>query len=367
MMENKINLLHVVYGVMSGGVEQMLINYFSGDEFENYNLFIAYSNFPDDSCLNNLRKCGFIPIRLNHCTKNQFGYYRELKKIIKKYSINIVHANINIDNYLVLKAAYDCGVKTRIAHSHGLPSPSNLFAKKIFRNFKRTLCNKYSTSNLACSNKAGKYLFLDSNFKIMYNAIETDKFKYNPEIRKNLRKTLNIGNNIVIGYIARFYNGKNHQFLIEIFEQMHIRDKNIKILFIGAGPLKGKIEKDLNEKGLSNNFIILDSKSNIFDYYQVMDLFVFPSEEEGLGMVAIESQINGLYCIASTGVPKDTKISNNIEYIGFDKYIWQREIKNHLLIRNDNYKYECNCDNYNIFTQRNRLKKYYERELYNEK
>lgn len=366
-MRKRINLLHVVYGVMSGGVEQMLINYFSGKEFNNYNLFIAYSNMPDEKCLNKLRKCGFTTIKLNSQTKTPLKYYNELKIIIKKNNINIVHANINIDNYLVLMAANSCGVKTRIAHSHGLPLSTKLVIKKVSRKIKKKLCKKYSTCNFACSEKAGKYLYENKEFNIIYNAINLDKFKYNFEIRKELRKKMNLENNIVVGYIARFSDGKNHPFLIEIFDQIVLENKNVKVIFIGSGHLKDEIQKMINDRNLKNNLIILNSKDDIYNYYQIMDLFVFPSTEEGLGMVAIESQINGVYCIASTGVPKDTKISNNIEFINFDKELWIAEIKKHLFIRTNKNNNKCNYEKYDINTQRNRLKEYYERELYNEK
>ena len=51
--------------------------------------------------------------------------------------------------------------------------------------------------------------------------------------------------------------------------------------------------------------IFLGSRSNTQDYYQAMDVFVFPSLWEGLGIVVIEAQTAGLPCIVSECIPKE--------------------------------------------------------------
>ena len=362
----KINLLQVVFGIMSGGVERMLLNYFSGEEFKDYNLYIAYFGKPDERCLEEFKKCGFQTIRLHTKTKNRLKCYKEIKSVLKKYKIDIVHSNINIENYLVMKAAYDCNIPIRISHSHGLPEPTNNFLRKEYRKIKIYLGNKYSTCNFACSDKAGKYLFGKNKYRLIYNAMETSIFRFDDKMRKKIREELDIKDSIVIGYVARFNNGKNHDFLIDIFDKMDIKNKNVKVIFIGAGPFKQRLEEKIKMLELQNNIFLLSSKQNIYDYYQAMDLFVFPSSEEGLGMVAIESQINGLYCICSTGVPIDTKISDNIIYLDLIPDLWIREITKNLKLREDNKMAVYDDGKYNIFKQRIVLYNLY-KELINEK
>lgn len=55
---------------------------------------------------------------------------------------------------------------------------------------------------------------------------------------------------------------------------------------------------------------MVGSKTNTEDYYQAMDIFVFPSLWEGLGIVAIEAQANGLPCILSENIPDDVMLTN---------------------------------------------------------
>ena len=230
---SKKNVLHVVYGLMSGGVEQMLLNYFSTDEFNDCNFYIAYMGNADERCINAFLNIGFKPIKLSHRTNERISFYNEIKNIIKEFNINIVHSSLNIENYLVMKAAFDSDVQLRISHSHGLPDPSSNFIKKQLRKIKLLIGRKYSNCNLACSTKAGDYLFGTGKYDVIYNAMDIYKFKFNREVRKNIRSSLNISDNeLLIGYVGRLANGKNHKFLIDLFSNMNIKEKNIKVVFI---------------------------------------------------------------------------------------------------------------------------------------
>jgi glycosyltransferase involved in cell wall biosynthesis len=361
MKNDKVNLLHVVNGLKSGGVEQMLINYFSSNVFDNYNLFIAYSNKADDSCLEQFKKNGFVTIELkNEPCKLRIRYLFELKKIMLNNKISILHTHINQDNYLPLIAAKMAGVKLRISHSHGLPpNTSSFFKKNVIRKLKRWLGIVFSNERLACSKKAGDALFEKSNYKIIYNSINIAKFKYNYNIRQELRMKFNIEKRMVIGYVARFENGKNQKFLLEVFKDIVINNPTAYLILIGFGIYKNELMKKITELNLSNNVLLLSSTENIYDYYQMFDLFAFPSLEEGLGMVAIESQVNGLFCIASTGVPTETKISDNIIYLPLNKSIWINEINNRLSIRKKELRYSCDSHNFDINLQRNNLLRCY--------
>lgn len=86
-------------------------------------------------------------------------------------------------------------------------------------------------------------------------------------------------------------------------------------MLIGQGPLMEEIKEKVNNFGLNDCVIFLGQKDNVNEYYNAMDLFLFPSLYEGLGMVVIEAQVNGLPCIVSDEVPKIAKISDNIKFI----------------------------------------------------
>jgi glycosyltransferase involved in cell wall biosynthesis len=62
-------------------------------------------------------------------------------------------------------------------------------------------------------------------------------------------------------------------------------------------------------------------------YMQAMDVFLFPSLYEGLGLVAIEAQAAALKVIASDYIPKEANITNYFEHYPLDdKSVWVNRI-----------------------------------------
>ena len=74
------------------------------------------------------------------------------------------------------------------------------------------------------------------------------------------------------------------------------------------------------------------------------DIFLLPSLHEGLGIVLIEAQVSGLRCIASTNVPNEAKLTNNVTFLPLEAEQWIEEIKNQTL-------YKRNCE-VNIITDK---------------
>ena len=95
--------------------------------------------------------------------------------------------------------------------------------------------------------------------------------------------------------------------------------------------------------------------------YNAMDVFVFPSLYEGLGMVLIEAQINGLPCLISDKVPKNVKFNSNVEVLEI-----KDDVKNYLSILLRHYRTENINENlkieYNINYQSFKLAKKYLKE-----
>ena len=237
------------------------------------------------------------------------------------------------------------------------------------KQFLRPFSKRYATHYFCCSELAGRWLFGNKTYDqgkvyLLNNAIDVDKFKYDEKIRKEKRKELNIKDNqLVIGHIGRFVQQKNHEFLIDIFNEIYKQDKNAILLLIGEGPLKEEIQNKVNELGLDKNVKFLGQRSDANELYQAMDLFLFPSLYEGLGMVLIEAQCAGLPCIASIEVPQIAKISDKFVFENLKenpkkwadiclKFLKEKSIRK-------NSEKSLNIQNYNIKNEAKKLKNKY--------
>ena len=249
-----------------------------------------------------------------------FAYQKLLIKLFKEKKYDIVHSNINALSVFPLRAAKKAGVPIRIAHSHSTSNPKE-WKKTLIKNMLRPFSKKYANVYFACSELAGRWLFGNKTFDegkvtIINNAIDVEKFVYNEDIRKKVRNELKEkckseinDDTLIVGHIGRFVKQKNHEFLIDIFNEIYKRKENSVLVLVGQGPLQKKIEEKVNKLGLQDCVLFLGQRDDANELYQAMDVFVLPSLYDGLGMVLIEAQYAGLNCYCSEVVPKEAYIS----------------------------------------------------------
>lgn len=353
-----------VLGIMdSGGIESCVMNYYRNIDRNKIQFdFIVCegSKLPYKDEIEKLGGKIYIVPHYKHIIK----YIKSVREILKKNNYKIVHAEMNSMSVFPLYCAYKENVKVRIAHSHSTANKKE-WKRDILKNILKLFSKIYATEYFACSEHAGKWLFgkkvvQDNELFIMNNAIENERFNYDEQVRNRIRKELNIESKYVIGHIGRFVTQKNHEFLIEIFEQIHKRNHNTILILMGDGKLEEIIKEKVKQKRLEKVVLFLGIKSNVQDYMQAMDILVFPSLYEGLGMVTIEAQINELFVVCSTNVPIEAEISNKIRFLSLKKdEEWIRLIENKENNRKEATIYNSEKSKYNIKLQCEKLERKY--------
>lgn len=319
-----IRVLQVVTIMNRGGLETMLMNYYrkidrSKIQFDFMTNRYERGHYDDEIEALGGKIYRMTPIKPGNYRK----YFKELDKFFNEHrEYKIVHSHINENSGFVLRAAKKAGISCRIAHSH--LSDLKLDYKYPFRLYARKNLKGNVSDYFACSKRAGEWLFgkgiSDSGkITVLNNAVDTNNFKINENIRNKVRKDLGIENKKVIGHVGRFNPQKNHEFLIDVFNEVYKKDKNTVLLLIGDGYLKEKIEEKVKKLGLCEGVKFLGVREDIPELMQAMDLFLFPSQFEGLAVVMVEAQAAGLKVITSTGVTKESNITNNVEFIDLKK------------------------------------------------
>ncbi len=367
-----IRVAQIIGKWVGGGVEAVVMNYYRHIDHSK----IQFDFFCDDDSTNipyeEIEALGGKVILIPPY-QNVFKYQKKLIGLLREGKYRVVHSHINTLSVFPLRAAKKAGIPVRIAHSHST-SNSKEWKKNLIKSILKPLAKIYSTDYFACTEHAGRWLFGNKTFEqgkvfIMNNAIEIEKFKYNEIVREQKRRELGIDKNtLVIGHIGRFVEQKNHDFLIDIFDEVHKKESNSILLLVGQGPLMENIKQKVEKLGITEAVKFLGQRIDVNDLYQVFDVFLFPSLYEGLGMVLIEAQASGLFCLASNEVPKITKITENIEFIGLNESIdvWKEYILNKQFIRKDyiedikNHGYDINIETIKLidkYTSFNVIKK----------
>ena len=177
--------------------------------------------------------------------------------------------------------------------------------------------------------------------------------------RDKYRKELNLVDKKVYGHIGRFDHNKNHEFLIDVFSKILEKEKDSYLLLIGIGELENKIKEKVNNLNISDRVIFLGYREDINYLLDTMDIFIFPSIKEGLGLVSIEAQTSGLPVVVSNGIPDSANINNFHKIDSFDIDTWVNTILSlKILDRNNSYKDTINS-RYSIKDSTKDLEKIY--------
>ena len=335
MVETKepIRIGHIIGKWVGGGVEAVVMNYYRHIDRNKIQFDFLCDEDSSNIPYKEIEKLGGRVILIPPYQKI-LKYHKELKRIFKENKYKIVHSHINTLSIFPLFAAKIAGVPVRIAHSHSTTNKKE-WKKNIAKQILRPFSKFFSTDYFACSELAGRWLFGNKTYDkgkvyLLNNAIDVDKFAYNKEKRQRKRKELNIQEDtLVIGHIGRFVEQKNHKFLIDIFNDVHKQKENSILLLAGQGPLENEIMEKVKKLKLENSVKFLGQRNNTNELYQAMDVFLFPSLYEGLGMCILEAECSGLSCIVSNKVPQIVNMTNDVKFLNLNQNIkiWKEEIE----------------------------------------
>lgn len=314
-MGSPIRILQVFGGLNRGGSETAIMTIYRNIDREKVQFdFVVHTEDVGDYEDEILSLGGNIYRFPKYNLKNHYNYVKKWSNFFEeKKQYKIIHGHFFTISSVYFSVAKKYGVKC-IAHSH--ISHINGLRGILVRMFTYPL--RYSADYLfACSEKAGLWLYGNKaikkdKFHIVNNAINASEFTFDENTRKEVRKKLDLDDKFVIGHIGRFTEQKNHTFLIEIFKEVQRENKDSVLLLIGEGKLENEIAKKVSEYGLDKNVIFTGVRSDIPELMQGMDIFVFPSLYEGLGIVAIEAQAAGLPCIVADTIPDEAFITDLI-------------------------------------------------------
>lgn len=373
MKKEPVKVLYFVDRMLRGGIQSLVIDWVSRFDKQKIHVdFLLLDDGKEYELEQTLKELGCTVYKLKGIwvkTPIDFIKYKyAVKSFFKEHhDYKVVHMHSSSKNYMILKYAKKYDIPIRIAHSHNIDFQTKNSLKKLIGNlFKKPLI-KYATDYFACSKIAGEWLFGEDivesdKFRVIHNAVDYDKFKFNENIRKNMRKEFGFKeNDIVIGNVGRFAQQKNHDFLIDIFNECYKINSNYRLLLVGIGELEQEIKNKVSILGLEKEVVFAGFRKDVNCCMQAMDLFLMPSLHEGLPVVGVEAQASGLTCYMSKDViTPEVKIADNVYFISLNKSSkdWAEKIITSNNDRANNFN-KLNNDGYIIDSVIKTLEKYY--------
>lgn len=308
----------------NSGVMRVLMNYYYKIDRDKVQFDFLYFVKSDDSYQDEIIALGG---NVYFVSKPSISFHslKELYYFFQQHGREYIWLH-NHESYLTVllyPLAKHFGISDVIVHAHLTKYSDKLLS--AIRN--AILCAPLKilpVKKMACSQAAADFLYGKKQpVYILRNLVDCRQYAYDAEQRKKLRCALGLQDSFVIGHVGRFQKQKNHRFLIELFAVFYQEHPDSRLLLVGDGPLESEIQNMVQEKQLESVVFFVGAQKDIVSYLSVMDVFLLPSLFEGLPMVALEAQANGLECILADTITEEVALSEKVQFCSLkDKKGW---------------------------------------------
>lgn len=311
-----IRVLHVIGAMDRGGAETMIMNFYRKMDLSKYQFdFLVHETRKCDYDDEIRERGGNIYSVSRYKIFNYSAYKKEIRDFfLERHDYDIVHGHICSSINIYLKEARKYGIKT-IAHSHSSNfgfSLDTLFTKIVSLNTVNIADYFFGCSLQAGIDRYGKKIVSSSSFSILNNGIDTDLYRFDQDKRIQLQKQYHVEGSLVFGHVGRLTHAKNHDFLLRVFKCILGKYSNSELFLFGRGELEEEIKKKIEDLGIQEHVHLMGVVDNVYDYMQMLDVFLFPSKYEGLGIALVEAQASGLPCIINEDLPEEAKITDSV-------------------------------------------------------
>ena len=312
-----IRVLHVLGQLCHGGVEVWLMNMLRVMDRRALQFDFALHSLDDSSYVPEARELGAKIFLLDPPRQVPLTYGRSLARLIRGSGpFDVVHSHVHLFSGYALRIAARCGVRKRIAHSHTIDEfvyANASVARRTYRSLMRRMILRYSTAGLACSPVAAAALYgenwqADDRWHVLPYGLDLSRFACLPA-KIELRTRFGIPpQRIVIGQVSRLVDFKNQAYSVNVLASLVNRGIDAHLLLVGGGPMEEPLRAQLHNLGLTERASLVGDQADVAPFVGAMDCHVFPSEYEGLGIVALEAQAACVPVIASDRVPEQVMV-----------------------------------------------------------
>jgi sugar transferase (PEP-CTERM/EpsH1 system associated) len=290
-----------------GGIEKIIVDFVHHLDRKSFQPYVAVMR-GGGNLEKELHRIGVDVRDLEIGEGIDFGIVRRLNRVMREKRIGILHTH----NYSAWFYGALANIGWRACHIHTEHSKvENLFRRKLLE----CLLSRFTDDVVAVSGQMKNFLVDDikipkKKVRLIYNGIDTERFRYSMDHRLNKRKELGIDDGVtVFGTVARLELVKDHDLLLRAFAKIpHFLRSRIKLLIVGDGSLKDRLIGRIRESGLARDVQLLGERSDIPELLNAMDVYVLSSRSEGLNLTLLEAMSCRLPIIA-------TKVGGNPEVV----------------------------------------------------
>ena len=341
-----LRILCIVASMDTGGAETFLMKVFRNIDKTRIEMDFCVGTtrkgYYDDEILSNGGKIVYVTMK----SKNFAVFCKDLFSLLRKNHYDcVIRIGASSLTAIELWIAKICGVPCRILRSSNAGTLMDQGIHGVIHKILRVPLTSAATVKIAPSYLAGEYTFgkriAKKDLIILKNGLPTDDFSFSEEYRQQIRDEFDIKEKIVVGHVGRFNPQKNHDYLIDVFNEFSKGKTNAVLMLVGTGELETQIKAKARELDILDKIIFTGVRSDVPKLLMAMDVLVFPSIYEGMPNVVVEAQCTGLPCVISDAITHEAKITDlvTMESIHDAPLKWSTSISQSLEKKVDRNKY----------------------------
>ena len=295
----KKKVLYVISSLTACGPVNVMLEIIKNQNKDVFDIYIlALSRAKKNDITAEFEKEGVTCLLLEMSRINTYIHgVKRIKLLVDKIRPHIIHTHCIRSTYFIGKIATNA---KKIVTIHNYPHLDYKFGYgpiigTIAGYFMLNSIKKFDI-RIACSKSISDELKEKYNIDTIYirNGVrENDKYNKRSVIRKSLGLT---DNDLMVISVGSLSERKNPIYILE--QAKKLKNKNIKLIFLGDGPQKNKCRNYQN-----NNIIFLGNIPNVDDYMAAADIYVSASKAEGLPLSVLEALSAGVPVLLSNIAP----------------------------------------------------------------
>ena len=304
---HKIKILQMIDKPFLGGGQINLLSLAKKLDREKFEVFVCSSE--NGPLVDEVNKNNMTHFPVSFSKKFNRKTVRELVSILADNGIDILHTHGGVAGFYGRWAARKCGLPVVIHTLHGIHylHYRNFLLKQTYILLERYF-SRFTDALIFVSDadreKGKKFkLAAEEKMVVVKNGIDflsrELREKMISETKKNRKDQGLKPSQPIVGTVARLHRQKGITYLLKAAKRIYQVFPEVKILIVGGGPLRSKLEKEAHRLGLEEVVWFKGERKDVAKFLSIFDVFVLSSLWEGLPYVLIEAAAFGKPVVAT--------------------------------------------------------------------